>query len=538
MTCADFSYSETGRRGIGVNQPQSGLHYPFVMPDESVRHLIADFYLAYETNAESNHPLKISWLYGFGCSPASRPAGAPTETHAADILITDSAGNVVFDSTAATSFDTWGWGARHPAGTPNATYDYQIYQWLSETHVCRVVAYNTWVAPENVGADEDVAKNYPIHIVPASGVLDERSIYKMPKRTTSIKVSNGATISDKLIGVLDFEYGYNTTLIAEPRQRRGVRATNAITLNVEPGTGRGKYFDCPDDTDTFLYSINGLTGPNILLSALDCLWTTVPTTVMQTGETTTLTPTKVSGSENATNILLASNCPACCGCNDYVQVGNYMNRTADRYRPVGYAVSTIVEEHTANIARWLDQTNCRLQRPLQLDVTQQRCPLLDIVAQFCNQCSECATNVKLKIKVETFKFDSGGGSITCEDNTGEPVICNLASVECGRTNITTPYEGTRLETIVPSIEGNAQVFTATLGKVDIGNSGKVDFRLRFALAEPTAIQLTLTATTNPDADDPTTETPIRANCGEGDILLVVLNTALRCAEDGTTDLNC
>lgn len=515
MACGDFTYSENGRRGIGVNQPQSGLHYPFVHPSADVRHLIADFYLAYESlNTTYTHPLKISWLYGLGCLPAAAPIGAPSPTHPVDLVITDSSNNIVFNSTTSTSFDTWKWGERHPNADAAAIYDYQIYQWVAAKSVCRLVAYRTWVTPELVGADEDVATNYPIHVAPQFAVLDERCVYKMPKRINSIRVINGSSVSSKLTGEIDFEYGYNTTLTATPQITSGQRRVNSVTMQVSPGSGLGKYFDCPETPDNFVYSINGLTGPNILIGASDCLWLATPP----------------DGPLNSINVLLASNCPACCGCNDYVQVGNYMNRTADRYRPIGDAVQTIVTEHTDNIERWLRQTDCRLGRPLQLDITRQRCPFLDIVAQYCNQCSECATNVKFRITIETFKLDEFGITVP---------FANPANVICGRTNVTTPYEGTRLESVTKTNEpGGLQVFTAEIGKVDIGNSGKLDFRLRFAEATPTIIQIGLTATTSPD-NNVANETAIKADCGAGEDLIVVLNTSLRCSDDGTTiELNC
>ena len=106
MTCPSFQLSGTGRRGIGVNQPQSGLDYPLVNPSEDARYLLADVYLAYDdpgaynsTITPSQHPLRIKWLYGVGCSASSAPAWAPAPTHAADIVIVDAQDNVVFDST-------------------------------------------------------------------------------------------------------------------------------------------------------------------------------------------------------------------------------------------------------------------------------------------------------------------------------------------------------------------------------------------------------------------------------------------------------
>jgi hypothetical protein len=368
----------------------------------------------------------------------------------------------------------------------------------------------------------------------------------MPKRTRSITVVNGSAKSAALAGTLTFKYGYNTTLTATPRESRGLRATNSVEISAVPGAGAGKFFNCPETPENVVYSINGLTGPNILLSAADCLFVTTPTTVVPgslaptvpncdfTVASGTLTPTLTANDttdNKVGHLLLASNCPACCGCNDYVQVANYMNRTADRYRPIGATASFIVQQHENNIARWADQTDCRLARPLAIDVTPQRCPFLDVVAQYCNQCSSCVRNVILAIEVETGIFSDLG------EFTPAP---NPPTVVCGRTNITTPNRGTRLVNLTsqPGSSANITIFTAVLGLIDIGNSGKVEFRLRFANAVPTAVVLTLTATTNEDINNPDTAEPIRANCGLGPPLATRLSTSLLCDETGGTTIIC
>ena len=547
MACADFTYSPNGRSGIGVNQPQSGLHYPFVQPSSDVRHLVADFYLAYaDDNNAYNHPLRLSEIRGIGCDAESQ---TPPDNSRVDLTITDSVGQVVLNTNTA-AYASWDWGAQHPDAAENTTYDYRVHEWVQGNTVCRLVTYQTWVQEELVGADEDVAKNYPTNITPVNGALDERSVYKMPKRTRSITVVNGANKSAAMSGVVTFKYGYNTTLEATAGENRGLRATNSVTLNTIPGAGAGKYFDCPDTPENFVYSINGITGPNILITAADCLFVTTPTTTAPgTAATTancdfpaalstvgTLAPTLTpndSANNKVGHLLITSNCPACCGCNDYVQVANYMNRTADRYRPIGATTSFIVDKHEENIARWLEQTECRLARPLTLAVTPQRCPFLDVVAQYCNQCSTCAKNVILEIKVTTGAF-SGDGSFVPTTNT--------PSLVCGRTNITTPNEGTRLEIIdvQPSPDGpQTTLFYALLGLVDIGNAGKVEFRLRFQNSVPTAVLIDLTATSNEDINNPDGATPIRANCGDDpEPLFARLSTALLCDESGGTTIEC
>lgn len=118
MSC-DPIYTPDGRRGIGVNQPQSGLDYPLIAPSADIQYLLADFYLAYEDTAqEFVHPLRVKWLYGVGCAPNTAPSWAPTPTHAADILIVDATNRTVFNSTTLgpdtgiARFASWCWGLK------------------------------------------------------------------------------------------------------------------------------------------------------------------------------------------------------------------------------------------------------------------------------------------------------------------------------------------------------------------------------------------------------------------------------------------
>jgi hypothetical protein len=165
--------------------------------------------------------------------------------------------------------------------------------------------------------------------------------------------------------------------------------------------------------------------------------------------------------------------------------------------------------HQANIARWLAQQDCRLQRPLQACLAPQRCPYIDVVVQFCNQCTECVQDVVLNMAFETLTPG------------------NTASVVCGYTNITTPSSIKRLQTII----GNWPLLSANIGKVDIGNSAQVQFRLNFSQTIPTSIRMVLTGTTSAG--------PIRAGCADTDPpALVTITESLYCGADGMTTVSC
>jgi hypothetical protein len=507
MACGAYEYTPNGRKGIGLNQPQSGLDYPLVAPSADIQYLLADFYLAYEDLAqEFIGPLRIKWLYGVGCAPATKPAWAPTPTHAADIVVVDATNTVVFDSTALGSdatyrqFSTWCWGLRKNSAACGPTYDYKIYEWIGNAAVCRIVVYQTWPESSN-DADEDAARHYAIHLAPTSAVIDERAVYKMPRRVNSLilpNVGNGVTITR---GGADIVAGLNTDIVTSDQETRGSRLTRQITLAAIPGAGAGKYIDCQEDNPP-IRSINGLPGPKIVITANDCLWARTPTVVTPAN---TLTPQK---SANAATLQLGSNCQACCTCNDYVDLATYMNNTRDRYKLVGDDVSNVLLLHSDNIARWTDQRQCRLQEPLKVCMTAQRCPYLDVVVQYCNNCEACAKDVVLNIA-----FTASNGAV------GEPV--------CGYTSVTTGQSSANLFQLGDTWPN----LTANLGNVDAGNSVSTRFRLKFNPLEPAVISAEITGTTQ--------DAPILAGCsGVAPVAVAMTSRSLLCDDFGNTAKLC
>lgn len=504
MACGAYEYTPNGRKGIGLNQPQSGLDYPLVAPSADIQYLIADFYLAYEDlEQEFVGPLRIKWLYGVGCDPATAPAWAPTPTHAADIVVIDADDAVVFNSTALGSdatyrqFSTWCWGLRKNSAECGPTYDYKIYEWIGNAAVCRVVVYQTW--PESSDdTDDDAARQYAIHLAPISAVVDERAVYKMPKRVNSLILPNvgvgGVTIRRD---AADLVAGLNTDMVAADQETRGSRLTRQITLAAIPGAGTGKYIDCQESTPP-IRSINGQPGPKIVIAASDCLWARTPTVLTPAN---TLTPQKYA---NAATLQIGSNCQACCTCNDYVDLATYMNNTRDRYKLVGGDVHNALLLHSDNIARWDDQRQCRLQEPLKVCMTAQRCPYLDVVAQYCNNCEACAQDVVLNMA-----FTASNGAV------GEPV--------CGYTAITAGQASANLF----QLGGTWPNLTANLGNVDAGNSVSTRFRLQFEPGSPAVIAAEITGTAQ--------SVPILAGCSDSAPVAVAMATrSLLCDDLGNT----
>jgi hypothetical protein len=505
MSC-DLIYTPDGRRGIGVNQPQSGLDYPLIAPSTDIQYLLADFYLSYEDTAqEFTHPLRIKWLYGVGCIDNRPPPDTPTPTHAADILIVDANERTVFDSTVLGSdtsiarFASWCWGLKKGSAACLNNYAYRAYEWISNKAVCRLVVFQTW-PPSAADTDSDSVREYPINLVPVNATLDERTVYRVPKRVTSFILPDHSNIKFTRTSA-DFLAGFNTQLTAGEEEERNLRKTRQITFNVEPGAGLGKYTDCADP-DPPIYSINGLTGPDILITAEKCLWIRIPTAF--NSPSTALIPERPNGKAK---LIVGSNCPACCTCDDYVGLANYMNSTRDRYKKIGGDVTNVLLAHSDNIERWRDQRDCRIRTPIKACMTAQRCPFMDVIVQYCNLCEKCVEDVTLNLA-----FTAPG---------------NSATIACGYTTVTNKDVKGGLY----QLGGGWPNYTAKLGKVDAGNSASVTFRLEFENTAPTVVGLTATGATKTG--------PVLAGCAAGlDPASANVTKSLYCDSDGNTITVC
>jgi hypothetical protein len=273
-------------------------------------------------------------------------------------------------------------------------------------------------------------------------------------------------------------------------------------LSAAPGSGAGKYIDCAEDNPP-IRSINGLTGSNILVTAKDCLWLRTPT--QYTAENV-LIPQKIAG---ASTLQLGSNCPACCTCNDYVDLALYMNGERDRYKSVGRKTNDVLLMHSNNIERWTEQRQCRLQEPIKVCMTAQRCPYIDVIAQYCNNCDACANDVVIRM---AFSVTSGGA---------------FAVPVCGYTSVTAGQGSANLF----QLGGGWPNFTADLGNVDAGNSVAVRFRLEFSPGAPFAVTTRVTGTQQ--------NKPILAGCSESaPPAEAVAARSLLCDDNGYTVALC
>jgi hypothetical protein len=532
--------------GIGVVQPQSGLDYPFVSPGLNanptylldVRELFADFYLSYDdrghywSESVNTNPLRVYWLYGFGDGPAFSQglnpvpeAPIPSPTHAKDLIVVDSQNRVVFDSTQADEYDdTTIWGDHYRIIEWRRNEKPTNYQRQQRT-ICRVVQFlhlhtNTPI-PER-----------PVSFCPRHAVLDERTIEKIPKRVLAMRVQTGNCVSEWFHDKVTFVNGHNTELtIGEsatllsgvPSLTTSLRKNTNIGFRVAAGAGKGQYGICAtgvceEDTPTgvcdpgqdvnvnicneepgeSIKTLNGVSpdkNGNISLNATDCLFVRKPATYINNKPQNTY---MVNGQEVRPVMHIGGDCGPCCACEDYVETAKYLTKIAQQYGVVGERVTDTQNLHQENIQRWNDQRDCRLSKPLRLLLVTQPCPCIDVVAMYCNQCNDCAENVRLTI---SFSSSPAGGSGTIDPRYTELVGAGYS---------------------VPAVvNGGWPIFSANFPTVKSGASVYVKFRLCFCPAYPYAIQGNLTGVKSTGA--------ILAGCeGELPIAIATANQILDC----------
>jgi hypothetical protein len=535
MTCAEFNFSDRGRRGIGVIQPQSGLDYPFiansrglrstvapaadVAPEDDIRYLVADFFLAFDDPGEYSTqrakvapPLRIKYLYNVGCWDNGTPPGFPAVRtgNVADIVVVDANNTVVFDTTTgAVQDDVKEWGA-----------DYKIYSWKKQDQVCQLVAYTTWTT-----ADDD-KKHFCKYLVPVNAVLDARATYKMPLRVRTLAVQNGGNVTPPYSGKVRFRNGYNTALIAAPPVALSFRSNTRVVFTAAAASGLGKYPDCPEDaTDATqpLKKINGVAPINgdLVVSANDCVWARRPVEKTADGD---IVPDPIVQQQ------IGADCPPCCDCQDYVSTALYMNQVQSQYALIGSRVNDVKLLHEQNVARWLDQRECSVN-PLKLYLIPQRCPYMDIAIMLCNPCQECIPRSILTLNLSV----TGTTDPVVPGNTPEGINA-FATVQCGYTALFAPGINGRAIPVNVLYTLNGTQLSAQFPLVRAGGSAYLKLRVKFSAKRQYAITGTLTGALL--SGDPILTGCAATNSSARSPAITSRTEALFCTEEGATELPC
>jgi len=530
-SCA-FEFATHGRQGIGIVQPQSGTNYPLVYPSEDVRYLLADFYMSFDQPSDYDPtatpflpPFRIHHLSGFGCGPPTVSIGesipddgmssqslssmsatpfniedyTPVPVNPHDIVIVDSLGQIVFDSTDDDiTHGSRLWGER-----------LRIVTWQHPSDVVVSLTYHTkWDHIE----DCPTPREYPSYFLPEAAQLDERAVERLPKRIRKVTV-----VLDQFEQIgLEFVSGYNMRFNREPTLAEdGGRRSTRVVMDATPGLGLGIFPGCEPDL-LVIRTINGVRPTDhgdFYMAASGCLWVRQPTTLLSENPRKTLPNTDLSpGNEPDDNLpdpgaglttaavgwpvderfahlMVGNDCTACCDCQDYVDVANYLNSTRDNYQKLGNKVQNLRNIYHENRERWLAAALCVSNRPLRVRILPQICPFLDVAIQYCNQTNECQRDVELKVNFETTPSET-----SAEIVPGFSFIKGASRVPGRATGATERY----------NIAGTYPEFTAYFDAIWPNQSAIVRFRLNFAncgLDEelPYVVTACLTATVGGEA---------------------------------------
>jgi hypothetical protein len=323
--------------GQGVGPDVAGHNFPFVNPSPDIAGVLADFYLSY--TGVVTLPLTLAWLSGAdvaynGGTPGATVVGTGpdyTPTHAADVVVVDATGTIVFDSTTATTFKQVAFSNR-----------LHCYEWGNETSVCRLTQH---IAGPTIA---DFSPR-PAIIKAANGTLDERCSESIPIHLASL---NG------IAGPLRLKAGFNMVLTPGTPEVVNYRTVTPIVIDVIPGAGLGRYSDCDDDIEPPILTLNNVppdAAGNIMLGADGCTWvrpisdvTTVPATIQPHA------------------LAIGDDCGPCCKCEDYTRVALALVAAFDALLEIGVEAQQAACRFQGEIDSWYAQKACREDRSIQL----------------------------------------------------------------------------------------------------------------------------------------------------------------------------
>jgi hypothetical protein len=399
------SITPQGGRGTGVNP--EGTDYPFVNPQDDVRGILADAFLAHEV-AEVQLPLRLTKMTNFD---AGLPGtGCSLSTDRPDVVIKDATGRVICDTSfvSAAGYRETDFGTRLRIHEWTLTDDVQFE---NKAFICRIVQHTDFGEAEDVYCIEHT-------IYPENAELDERVSQLLPKRVRSITVNT--TKFKENIGITT---GYNLGLFEGDDVRTDtvnaaptvavpgaafpfpsaaiLRPHSRITLSAAPGDGLGRYPGCVDD-DRILRRINGvepqgdvddngnplINSGNFLVHADSCYYARPPITLPG--------PTRT-----ASTLKIGNDCGTCCECVEFSNTYKALANLAGTYKNLGVSAEATRDLHKANQLRWTAEKDCRARHPLRLAVADRvdasGTTTIAVTGSICNMTDECRYNIVLKL---------------------------------------------------------------------------------------------------------------------------------------------
>ena len=376
--------------------------FPFLDADPRLAGVLADAYVAYPGGATAVPPLRVAWLAGLdaiqnGGTPGPTSDSSPytpTPGHAADVVVLDSAGAVVFDSTAA--------GAAYAA--TNFGANAVVHEWALAPAVCRLVQRRP-AAPGPITL-------LPAALVPADGRLDARCCAPAGPALTGLQVGSTGAVQ---AGDLRLQAGYNVTLTPGPTQTVGRRRVTPVVVAAAPGGGIGRAPGCTAITDPALRAINGTAGDahgNFNLAAGGCLWCRQPV---------------AGGTPTPATLAIGGDCQPCCTCADYLAVHQAVLRTWGALGVAAGAAKASALLMAGQVDRWAAQKACREAQAVRINALASP-PYIDVAASLCNVTGACLVNSVLTISAgyadPTTTVAMVAGSAVTADGTGR--LTNVA----------------------------------------------------------------------------------------------------------------
>lgn len=416
--------------GYGSGLFPNGTDFPFISPSSDVKGLFEDLFLSFDDTVNYVYPLKISQVYGFEIGNSS----------GSYVVISDSADNVVFDGSAASStYSRWG-------------NDRTIFTWQSARRYLTAVQY---VGPG--------ATNKDPNFYPTNGILDARTYQKEAYKVNSIRMGGSYYSGD-----ISLVAGYNIVFkLRSTTEVEGKRKINNIQIGAVAGQGLGIYPDCPEDcVSDAIRSINGIKpfyDGNYSLATNECYWFGVD----GIGDGSTYQPWEDRSSIGETHefidedpithnedhtLYMKNNCLPCCECDDFVNTYRAIQNLYAQFKEMGDKAMQVRSQHYANNDRWLEGKNCRDQSASSIYALPIAGAAASVLVTFCNTTSNYIGPVRVNVTL-----DAGGkaGAI--------------------RMDSTAWYPSNKSSPIAIDPEGEWPLYSFRWDNIAPGRSGKVRF---------------------------------------------------------------
>ena len=337
------------------------MHYPFTSAN-ALSGKIADIHLVLET-ADLVPPFFLVWLRAIDTASsiaASDPSSsiAANDSSSADLRITDFNNSVVLD-TRLIDFTR----------SVSSQEGFAIYEWYSNEVYCRMVLY------------PDVNFSGEHHVRAA---IDERCVLVEPYCVKSFSFGNFPVSGDVRL-VDGFNVSYAVTL---PVDTDTVRPVTTITVNVVPGSGKGRYTNCTDYSNSDLKLINKV-GPNsrgnFTLEGKDCYW---------------IAPARQAANHDViipSTLVLHNDCAPCYECQDFEDFYRAMKEVHGRAKEAARRISAVRSAYIDSIAKWERERQCVGNNQSRIEIAPLGQGYIGVAGSFCNADRDCKFGLTLRL---------------------------------------------------------------------------------------------------------------------------------------------